>query len=59
MSADNGETVTRLVLFANSKSYNGTAIAGEVVFATVLDFAIVPVISFLQLFKTSLSRKRA
>jgi hypothetical protein len=59
VSTDNGETITRLVLFANSKSYNGAAIAGEVIFATVLNFAFVPVISFLQFFEASLSRKRA
>jgi hypothetical protein len=54
MGTNDGKSIARLVLFADSKGNNRATVASEIVLATSLDFSIVPTVALLQLLKPGL-----
>lgn len=54
MGANDGDTVSRLVLLTNGKGNYRATITGKVVFTTTLDLSIIPAITFFDFSESSL-----
>jgi hypothetical protein len=55
MGTNDGNTVSRLVLFTNGKSNHGATITSKVVFTTTLDLSIIPAITLLDFSESGLN----